>query len=455
MTGRHLHLMGIGGVGMCGLAEVLVDEGATVTGCDAARSARTERLQARGVEVAIGHDPTHLEGVEAVVVSAAVRADEPERSRAGELGMPVVRRAELLAELMRGRRGIAVAGTHGKTTTTALIGHLLSEVGLDPTVIVGGHARFLDGHGRAGGGDLMVCEADEYDRAFLELGPEIAVVTNLEAEHMDCYTDAGDLRRAFVAFGNRVAAFGAVVVCVDDPGARGLLPDLRRRAVRYGLSDRAELRADDVVTDRHGSSFDVRRAGERLGAVRLVQPGEHLIRNTLAALAVGIEVGVPFADLAAACAVFGGVARRFERRGDRDGVTVVDDYAHHPTELRAVLSAARQAFPGRRLVAVFQPHLYSRTRDFADDFGRALTGADVALVLPVYPARETPIDGVDAGLVVSAAKTAGHPSACEGPSVDEVPTQLDEVLRSGDVVLTLGAGDVWRVADSWLGEETR
>jgi len=454
MTGRHLHLMGIGGVGMCGLAEVLADEGATVTGCDAARSERTERLRARGVGVAIGHDPAHLDGVEALVVSAAVRVDEPERVRAGELGVPVVRRAELLGEVMRGRRGIAVAGTHGKTTTTALIGHLLSRVGLDPTVIVGGHARFLDGHGRVGGGDLMVCEADEYDRAFLELGPEIAVVTNLEAEHMDCYTDAEDLRRAFVAFGNRVATFGAVVVCVDDPGARSLLPDLRRRTVRYGLSDGAELRADDVMTDREGSAFHVRRSGERLGAVRLAQPGEHLIRNTLAALAVGLEVGVPFADLAAACAAFGGVARRFERRGGRDGVTVIDDYAHHPTELRAVLAAARQAFPGQRLVAVFQPHLYSRTRDFADDFGRALTGADVAMVLPVYPAREAAIDGVDAGLVVAAAKAAGHPAACEGPAVDDVARRLDEVLRSGDVVLTLGAGDVWRVADSWLGEGT-
>jgi UDP-N-acetylmuramate--alanine ligase len=450
MTGRHLHLMGIGGVGMCGLAEVLAADGAVVTGCDLAASERTERLESRGVEVAIRHDPAHLDGAEALVVSAAVRPNEPERLRARELGLPVVRRAELLAELMRGRRGVAVSGTHGKTTTTALIGHLLSAVGLDPTVVVGGHARFLDGHGRRGAGELMVCEADEFDRAFLELGPEIAVVTNLEAEHMDCYTDAEDLRRAFVAFTNRVAAFGAVIACVDDAGARSVIPDARRRVVRYGLGDDAELRAADVETRPDGSTFVVRRAGEKLGTVRVSQPGEHLIRNTLAAVAVGLEVGVPFADLAAACASFDGVGRRFERRGDRDGVTVIDDYAHHPTELRAVLAAARQAFPGRRVVAVFQPHLYSRTRDFADEFGRALTGADVAVVLPVYAAREAPVDGVDAALVVAAARVAGHPSASEGPGVRDAATALDAIVGPGDVVLTLGAGDVWRVADMWL-----
>jgi UDP-N-acetylmuramate--alanine ligase len=296
----------------------------------------------------------------------------------------------------------------------------------------------------------MVCEADEFDRAFLELGPEIAVVTNLEAEHMDCYTDAEDLRRAFVAFANRVAAFGAVIACVDDAGARSVIPDARRRVVRYGLGDDAELRAADVETRPDGSTFVVRRAGEMLGTVRVSQPGEHLIRNTLAAVAVGLEVGVPFADLAAACASFDGVGRRFERRGDRDGVTVIDDYAHHPTELRAVLAAARQAFPGRRVVAVFQPHLYSRTRDFADEFGRALTGADVAVVLPVYAAREAPVDGVDAALVVAAARVAGHPSASEGPGVRDAATALDAIVGRGDVVLTLGAGDVWRVADMWL-----
>ena len=278
------------------------------------------------------------------------------------------------------------------------------------------------------------------------------MVTNLEAEHLDCYADGDDLRRAFIAFGNRVATFGSVVVCIDDPGARSLVPDLRRRAVGYGFGDGAELRADSLETSPAGSTFRVLRAGYGLGTVHLAQPGEHLVRNALAAIAVGLELGVPFRDLAATCASFAGVARRFERRGERDGVTVIDDYAHHPTELRAVLAATRQAFPGRRIVAVFQPHLYSRTRDFADAFGRALTGADVAMVLPIYPAREEPINGVDASLVVAAARSAGHPSATGGPQVGEAASALQATIRPGDVMLTLGAGDVWRVADLWLAE---
>ena len=455
MTGRHLHLVGIGGAGMCGLAEILVHTGCRVSGCDAAASERTQHLQRLGVGIQLGHSTEHLEGVDALVVSAAVGRAEAELEGARRLGLPVVRRAEMLGELMRSRRGVAIAGTHGKTTTTALTGHLLTVAGCDPTILVGGRALTLGGHARAGRGALMVCEADEFDRAFLELGPEHAVITNLEAEHLDCDGGFDDLASAFAAFANRGSAFGLVVLCDDDPGARSLRGALRRRVLGYGLGADAGLRADEVTATPAGSEFTLRQDGDKLGRLRLGLPGLHNVRNAIGAVAIGLELGLDLATLVEGCAGFPGVARRFERRGERDGVAVVDDYAHHPTELRAVLAAARQALPGRRLVAAFQPHLYSRTRDFADDFGRALTGADVAVVLPVYPAREQPLAGVDASLVVAAAVRAGHPAVTVGPPVTEAFGFLRGLLRPGDVLLTLGAGDVDRVAAAWLAGEAR
>jgi UDP-N-acetylmuramate--alanine ligase len=290
--------------------------------------------------------------VTTLVVTSAVDRDDPEVAAALDRGIPVARRSEILGELMRGRRGIAVAGTHGKTTTTALTGHLLAEVGLDPTILVGGHARFMNSHGRLGTGNLMVTEADEYDRSFLDLGPELAVITNVEPEHLDCYRDAEGVRAAFATFANRCATTGAVVVSADDEGARSLRPLLRRRVVSFGFQERADLRAADVKSDTDGTSFTVVREGAALGAVRLPLPGRHNVANALAALAVGAELEIPFEDLSGAVARFSGVARRFQVLGERDDVVVVDDYAHHPTEVRAVLDAARQALPGRRLVAI-------------------------------------------------------------------------------------------------------
>jgi UDP-N-acetylmuramate--alanine ligase len=451
MTGRHLHFMGIGGVGMCGLAEVALAGGAAVSGCDLARSERTERLEGLGVQIRFGHDPAHLEGVDTLVYSAAVDRSEPEFVRALTSGLAVVRRATMLGELMNGRRGIAVAGTHGKTTTTALVGHLLTEAGLDPAVLVGGRARFAGSNARVGAGEVLVCEADEYDRAFLELHPTVAVVTNLEPEHLDCYGSATELTAAFAAFCNQTAADGRVVLCRDDVGAWSLVDAVERPVLGYGLSESAELRAVDLASGPGGSRFTVLSGGDRLGEVAITLPGRFNIRNALAAIAVGLELDLPFAELAAGCARFRGVARRFDVLGERAGVTVVDDYAHHPTEIGATLEAARQAFPARRLVVVFQPHLFSRTRDFADGFGRALLGADVVVVLPVYPAREKPIDGVDAMLVVDAAARLGHGAVSAGPAVDGATDFVDELLVPGDVLLTLGAGDVHRVAEAWLG----
>lgn len=450
MTGRHFHFMGIGGVGMCGLAEVIHARGATVSGCDLAPSERTDRLSALGIDIRIGHDPSHLEGVDTVVFTAAVADAEAEFQRAKTDEIAVVRRAVLLGELMNDRRGVAVAGTHGKTTTTALVGHILTETGLDPTVLVGGRARFADSNARIGSGGIMVCEADEYDRSFLELRASVAVVTNLEPEHLDCYGSAEDLRAAFVTFCNQTSVDGRVVLCRDDAGSWTLESAVQRPTTGYGFSEDAELRAVDLRVMPGGSRFSVRRGGELLGEVEIRLPGRFNILNALAGLAVGLELGLPFADLAAAVGSFTGVARRFDVLGERNEITVVDDYAHHPTEVEAVLEAARQAFPGRRLVVVFQPHLYSRTRDFAEGFGRALLGADSVVVLPIYPAREEPIDGVDEALVVNAATRLGHPAIVVGPGVDEVGVHIDALLKAGDVLLTVGAGDVHRVAEDWL-----
>ena len=447
---RHLHFMGIGGVGMCGLAEVAHSSGATVSGCDIAASERTERLSALGIDIRLGHDPSHLEGVDAVVYSAAVGAGEAELESARRRRIAVIRRAVMLGELMSTRRGVAVAGTHGKTTTTAFIGHLLTEAGLDPTVLVGGHARFARSNARIGGGELMVCEADEYDRAFLELRASVAVVTNIEPEHLDIYGSAAALEDAFVTFCNQTSVDGVVVVCRDDAGSWSLTERIDRRVVGYGFSAEAELRATRVRSGPTGSRFSVVRDGADLGEVEISLPGRFNILNTLAALAVGFEIGLGFDALAQGCPSFRGVARRFDVLGEKNGITVVDDYAHHPTEIVAVLEAARQVFPDHRLVVVFQPHLYSRTRDFAEAFARALLGADRVVVLPIYPARERPIDGVDEGLVVSAAIRLGHPAISTGPVPDEAIVSIDELLEAGDVLITVGAGDVHRVAEEWL-----
>jgi UDP-N-acetylmuramate--alanine ligase len=442
--------MGAGGVGMTGLAEVLLADGVQISGCDLELSSRTRRLEELGATVFEGHHPDHLNGVDVLVVSSAVDSSHPEIARALSAGVPVARRAEMLAELMRGRRGVAVAGTHGKTTTSALIGHLLDRAGLEPTVLVGGRVRTFGGHGRRGTGDVMVCEADEYDRSFLELAPQVAVVTNLEPEHLDCYDGPEDLEAAFAQFANRVSPLGLVIACADDPGTRSLGRRLRRRTLWYGLDRDADLRAIDVDAVPDGLRFTVEDRRGALGRVELPLAGRHNVSNALAAIAAGMELGVPFPVLAEACEGFAGVDRRFHVLGERDGVTVIDDYAHHPTELRAALAAARQFMPGRSLVAVFQPHLFTRTRDFAAGFADALLAADVAIVMPVYPAREEPIDGVDSGLVVAQARRLGHPNVIPVDGREQALARLSEFATAGSVVLTLGAGDVHRVAETWL-----
>jgi UDP-N-acetylmuramate--alanine ligase len=442
----RVHFVGIGGAGMSGIAEVLLDYEVEVTGCDLARSEATERLAGLGVRISYGHSTEHLEGVELVVRSSAVSPDNPEIRAARQRGIPVVRRAEMLAELMRLKYGIAIAGTHGKTTTTSLVGHLMTDAGLDPTVIVGGRLRVSGTGARLGKSDYLVAEADEFDRSFLGLSPIVAVITNVDRDHLDTYRDLADIEDAFIAYASRVPFFGQAIVCLDDPNVQRLLPRLEgHRVVTYGFSPQADLGASEPLTQPAGSRFRVRRGAADLGEVELPLPGRHNVQNALAALGVGLALGLDFTALTRSLASFRGVHRRFERLGSWRGAAVVDDYAHHPTEVAATLEAARQAFPRARVHAIFQPHLFSRTRDLAEEFGRALLGADTAVVTDIYPSRELPIPGVTAELVVQAARASGHRGVAFCPDWREAGRVLRDLVADGDVVLTMGAGDINRL----------
>lgn len=447
---RHVHFVGVGGAGMCGLAELLHAEGLQVSGCDLAASSTTARLAQLGVAIAQGHDATHVRGVDVLVVSSAVAAGNPEIEAAHRAGIPVIRRAEMLGELSRFKWAIAVAGTHGKTTTTSLTGFILTRAGLDPTVIVGGRVNFLGAHARLGSSELLVCEADEYDRSFLTLYPVIAVITTVEAEHLDTYGTVEAMEEAYATFANRVPFYGAAVACLDDAGVRRLLPRLTRRVVTYGMMPQADVHARAVELLPDGARCRVIARGAELGELSVPLPGRHMLTNALGAVAAAIEVGVPFEAVSQAVATFSGVARRFERKGMRGGVTLVDDYAHHPTEVVATLQAARQAFPESRIVLVFQPHLFSRTTTFAAQFGEALLAADVVLVLPVFASRERPIEGVTSHVVAEAALACGHRSVQVCDSFAQAMSVLDSTVLPGDVVLTMGAGNVNELGDAWL-----
>lgn len=444
---RPVHFVGIGGAGMSALAELLVRRGVAVTGCDVSRAGLTD-LMALGVPVNEGHDKSHVEGAKAVVYSSAISTDHAELVQSRALSIPLIRRAEALAAAIGGGRVVGVAGTHGKTTTTAMATEALAAAGFDPTGLVGGRIAAWNGNLRRGADTAFVVEADEYDRSFLALHPEVAVVTNLEADHLDIYRDIDDLRGAFTEFCSRAAT---VVLCADDPGANALAGVLSGRVIRYGVTtDDTQLVARDLRTQNGVSMFTVWYEGEPQGEVHLRVPGEHNVRNALAAIAVGVAWGATVHAMAPGLAAFGGVERRFQRVGDAAGVTIVDDYAHHPTEIRATLAAARGAFPGRRLVIAFQPHLYTRTRDFAAEFGAALAAADSVFLAAIYPAREQPIPGVTSDLIAEPARAAGARLAWQGERSD-LAAALAAHAEHGDVVLTVGAGDVTRVGPELLG----
>ena len=424
---------------MSALAELFARRGARVTGCDAAGS--TPDLERLGIPIAKGHDASHVEGARALVVTSAMPHDHPELARARALGLPVVRRAEALAEAVQGGRVIGVAGTHGKTTTTTMLTEALTAAGLAPTGIVGGRVDAWNGNLSPGGDALFVVEADEYDRSFLALTPEIAVITNVEADHLDIYRDLDDIRAAFGEFARRART---LVPCADDPGAASLRAASGAQVMRYGLESRdARVTARDVRLGPTGSEFIPLFDSKPEAQVMLRVPGRHNVLNALGALAAGYAHGADAAKMAEGLARFAGVERRFQRLGETNGIAVVDDYAHHPTEIAATLAAARAAFPGRRLVAAFQPHLFSRTRDFAPQFGAALAKADLIFLTEIYPAREAPIDGVSAELIVRALREAHAPLAWRGDR-RQLAAALAAAVRPGDVVLTLGAGDITR-----------
>lgn len=444
---RPVHFQGIGGAGMSALAELLHRRGARVTGCDRDPAGAVD-LIARGIPVQTGHDPAHLEDHRALVVSSAIPKDHPEVMRARTLGLEVVRRAEALAEATAGGVLIGIAGTHGKSTTTVMTTEALAAAGKEPTGVVGARVSAWGGNLSRGGHELFVVEADEYDRSFLALTPTVAVVTNVEADHLDIYADLADITTTFATYVRRARY---VVLCADDPGANALPSPATAEVIRYGImSPDARLVAREIRHHDGGSTFTVVYDGKPRGAVHLGVPGRHNVLNALAALACGIGPwGLTVEAMAPGLARFVGAERRFQRKGSARGVTVVDDYAHHPTEVAATLAAAREAYPDRRIVVAFQPHLFSRTRDFAGEFGEALAAADVLCLAEVYPAREQPLPGVTSALIADAATRAGRAPVWTGPR-GAMAGALADLVREGDVVLTVGAGDVTKTGPELL-----
>ncbi len=447
----HLHFVGIGGSGMSGIAEVLLNLGYRVSGSDLAEGAVTRRLADLGVRIAYGHAAANIEGADAVVVSSAVRPDNPELVAARARHIPVVPRAVMLAELMRLKQGIAIAGTHGKTTTTSLVASVLAAGGLDPTFVIGGRLNSAGANARLGGGDYIVVEADESDASFLNLSPVIAVVTNIDHDHMETYGhDSARLRQAFVEFISRLPFYGRAVLCLDDARVREILPFLSKPVLGYGLSEDAQVRAVDVAPDGARMRFTVLREGLAPMAANLNLPGVHNVRNALAAIAVATELGVPDAAVLEALAGFTGVGRRFARHGEvavADGAfTLIDDYGHHPVEMAATLAAARGAFPGRRILLAFQPHRYTRTRDCFEDFVEVLGSADALLLTEVYPAGEAPIVAADGRALARALRVAGRVEPVFVEGIEALPRAILEAARPGDVVITMGAGSIGSVA---------
>ncbi len=444
---KHIHFVGIGGSGMSGIAEVLLNLGYAVSGSDAADSATTRRLAQLGAQVALGHAAENIAGADVLVVSTAVRPDNPEVIAARARRIPVVPRAVMLAELMRLKQGIAIAGTHGKTTTTSLVASVLAAGGLDPTFVIGGRLNSAGANARLGSGDYIVVEADESDASFLNLMPVMAVVTNIDNDHMETYGhDFARLKQAFVEFVSHLPFYGTAVLCLDDRHVREILPFVSKRVLTYGFAPEAQVRAVDVAPDGIAMRFTALREGAAALQVKLNLPGRHNVSNALAAIAVATELDVPDASICEALAKFTGVGRRFARHGevpiDGGTFTLIDDYGHHPVEMAATLAAARDAFPGRRIVLAFQPHRYTRTRDCFEDFVKVLSTADALLLADVYAAGEAPIVAADGRSLARAIRVAGKVEPVFVESIDEMPAAIRAVAQPGDVVITMGAGSI-------------
>ncbi len=451
---QHIHLVGIGGSGMSGIAEVLLTLGYKVTGSDLSPSETTKRLEELGGRIFLGHQESNIGEAQVVVVSSAVSLTNPEVLAARDRLIPVIPRAEMLAELMRLKYGIAIAGAHGKTTTTSMVAVVLAQGGLDPTFVVGGKVTALGSHARLGRGDFLVAEADESDGSFLRLSPSIVTVTNIDREHLDFYGTMERLERSFLDFINRIPFYGLAVLCADDQRICALLPHIVKRYQTYGLGDGdgsppPDFRATDIALKEWGAEFRAQFRGKSLGPFRLAIPGLHNVSNALAAIAIGLELEIPVDLIRKGLNNFSGVERRFELRGERAGITIMDDYGHHPTEIRATLSAVKQGW-NRRVVVLFQPHRYTRTRDLLEDFAHAFDLADILFITEIYPAGEDEIPGVSGERLASTVRDAGHQAVTWVARKQDLAAQVHPVLRPGDFVITLGAGDIWKAGKELL-----
>ncbi len=448
---KKVHFVGIGGIGMSGIAEILLSQGFEISGSDRSLSEITNRLSDLGMKIYEGHSPENLHDADVLVYSSAVHTDNPEVKAAIERKIPIIKRSEMLAECMRMKYGIGIAGTHGKTTTTSMVGLTLTEGGIDPTIIVGGKLSGLGGtNARLGEGEYIVVEADEFDRTFLKLTPTIAAITTLEKEHLDTYKDLDDIKTAFIEFANKVPFYGFVVLCLDEPALQDIIPSLEKKIITYGLTTQADVRAVDISHNEFSSSFNVNFMGEDLGRITLKVPGVHNVKNSLVAVCIAKKLDISFAVIKNALESFTGVYRRFEIKYNKE-ILVVDDYAHHPTETSATLAGVRAGW-NRRLIAVFQPHLFTRTRDFYQEFGRSFLNSDVFICTDIYPAREEPIEGISGELIADVAKKFGHKNVIYIPDKNDVPKKLMELKKDGDIIVTMGAGDIWRYGEKFVDQ---
>ncbi|PKL84131.1 MAG: UDP-N-acetylmuramate--L-alanine ligase [Ignavibacteriae bacterium HGW-Ignavibacteriae-3] len=448
-TVKNIHFVGIGGIGMSGIAEILLSQGFSISGSDLAKTEVTERLESLGIKVYEGHSTNNLKEADVVVYSSAVVLDNPEVKEAISRKIPVIKRSEMLAECMRMKYGIGIAGTHGKTTTTSMVGLVLTEAGIDPTIIVGGKLSSLGGtNARLGGGEYIVVEADEFDRTFLKLTPTIAAITTLEREHLDTYKDLDDIKSAFIEFANKVPFFGFVVLCLDEPALQDVIPQINKKIFTYGISPQADIRAVNITHLENHSEFTVNYQGNDLGRIKINLPGLHNIKNSLVAVTIAKEMGVEFGMIKQALEKFTGVYRRFEIKYDGD-VMVVDDYGHHPTEINVTLDGIRRGW-NRRLIAVFQPHLYSRTKDFYAEFGRSFLNSDIFICTDVYPAREIPMEGITGELITDTANQFGHKNVFYEPDKTKIPDLLQKIYQKDDIIITLGAGDIWKYGEKFI-----
>ena len=447
---NNIHFVGIGGIGMSGIAELLINQGFVISGSDLVESEITKKLEINGAKIFIGHNKNNINGSELLVYSSAVTKNNPELVEAEKSKIPIIKRAEMLGELVALKEtSIGVAGTHGKTSTSSMLGALLTYGKMDPTLVVGGLVQNLNTNSLLGQGDLIVFEADEYDKSILQMNPTIAIINNIEEEHMDCYKDINDLHDSFIQFANSVPFYGGVAVCIDSIGIQQILPKIKRPIITYGFSKEADIYAEEISYKELKTSFTLYNKNKKCGRVKLNVPGKHNVLNSLAAITIGYELGLDSKTIIARINSYSGVRRRFEIKGEAQGIIVVDDYAHHPTEVEATLQAAKKGWD-RRIISVFQPHLFSRTKIFYKEFAKAFMSSDILLITDIYPAREKPIDGVSGKLIFNAAKSGGHKNIYYINDLEEINDTLDKITKENDMVITIGAGTIWRYGQSYF-----